>query len=1423
MDKGRELEIKTRIYFERRGYQVQKPPKDLGVDWVVWIDGKKYAVQCKNWEGKVGLAHLGTFLTQLDTKGFEGGYLVVREITKEVENILSSLSKKLMLIPADEVLSVELTQQQQKVLPKELRAYQQEAVQRVVEGLSSSDKGKLIMATGTGKTLVALRAIEKLSEGKDIYTVLYLCPSIALLDQTIQSFYQDREKDFSLFAVVSDQRVGELDDESYVQELKERSLLSYPPTTSSEELRSALEGKDGLRVVFSTYQSLDVVIESGLEFDLIVCDEAHRTAGVAEELSEFKKVHTMKGKKLFMTATPKVYEYEGEELKVFSMDDEELYGKTFYEYNLRRAIEEGYLCDYDLVVYVLKEEDLELEEYYAQGRGLDLDSAGKVRGLLDFVKERDLKRGIIFVNTIKSSKSIAQEYQRLKAPEDKLEIKHIEGKDSAFEKREKLRWLEAAQEPRVLTNARVLTEGVDVPALDFIAFFEPRRSQIDIVQAIGRVVRKAEGKKVGYIFIPVVVSEKDLEGDLKSSKFKHIWQTATALASIDEGFAVKVKLEGVKVEVKTGAKDKGERQRVFIEPSIDFESLREKIRQKIVQISRADTRRFIVDWTERASEFARRLSAFVQTIDQSKIEVLRQKLQSILNEEVSRQDVQSLIVQHALMRRLSQALFDRSEVDEVLDEVFQDIENFFESQIKDELEKFYHSALVKARGIEREDERQDFIRELYDNFFNRAFKEVADQMGVAYTPKELVQFILRFTDHLTRKHFNKSLQDDGVVILEPFAGTGTFLTLLLDMWDSEVIQRKLQNKEVWLNEILLLPYLSAVKNVESLIKRKTGKSASFSTALWTDSFRLMELLYEERQKDQTLFKNIPVKYKELIQSQLSAKVNVIISNPPWRAGAQKEGKEKKNMVYKNLRKRIERTYAKNAKSLGVKLVNSLYDLYVHALRMASDRIERGVIGLVLNNGWLDGLAGRGIRKALFEEFAEVYVYNLKGSVRKNKAEGESVFNNTVGSCLLFLVKKPKQGPAKIYYREVPDGLKRHQKLRLVEIDSQRVEELTWEEIQPSSKHDWINQGQEDYESFVSLEEIFSVRSLGVATNRDSFAFNFSKQELKKNMQRLIEVFNEHVKLKKENLLQELEKDMSKIKWDRSLIKYLNSPSVKEQSFDEDKVYLAYHRPFVKMWLYFDNVFNACVNQLRHLFPTKDSTNLAIAITHRGSSEFGVFMVDRIVSLDFIDKTYLYPLYVYEKNSLYSYTKRENITDAALRRFRNELKDQSVSKEDIFYYIYGLLNCEGFVENYKNDFLKNGPRVPILKSFWEIARLGRRLADVHLGWEGIGEAEVVVEGLERGGSQRVQKVRLKDGVLVINDVVRVYLPEVSYRLGRKTPIEHVVAHLTRKEDKDTKIVWEPELSVQEYVSMVRRLISLCVESERIREALGEFWG
>jgi predicted helicase len=1511
-ERGRLLEVATKLYLQEQGFKTyfwsewasQKglSLQDTGIDLVAEIDGDLYAVQCKNWDRAVSWRDVGTFVGSLLRKdlNFKGGFLVAKSVSKEVEKEIERLGKTIITVSADE-LSEYLDQAKAllegKPLTKEkkqLRPYQGQAIQSVLEGLQSRDRGKLIMPPGTGKTLVALRIAESFSVGK---LILFLCPSIALLDQSIKAWFRDSELPVHAYAVVSDRGVGRDD------ELNSRSLLSFPATTSAEELLGAFRPEeDKLNVIFSTYQSLDVIKDAqqnGLpEFDLIICDEAHRTAGVSKrEETNFKLVHSnehIKGKKrLYMTATPKVFDVEKEEkerieeenlVKIFDMSDEGIFGPTFFEYSFRRAIEEGYLSPYRIVVMTVDKKEVQekLYEYLMSQGSLSIDDTTKLVGLGKLIKGEvhnedgtplnlSIKRGIVFVNRVSKSKQVAEdfeavfrEYFGIQSPAN---IQHIDGNMSVFDKRRRINWLrEGGQRSHTLTNAKVLTEGIDVPALDFVAFFDQKESVVDIIQALGRVVRKAQNKEFGLVFIPLVVStdRENIDEQIERTSYKTLWQVLNAVASLDSAFQSQIRVILIEDGNRTReidpnrdnviVLDRGNTQTSFFEP------IRKHLSTKIVRSFRLGSI-FLRDWAQETAKTAKDLKDNVQIALEKdlsfrqKFEELRRALTTLLNESISDQDAINLIVQYILTKPIFDAVFEhKSPVDKILDSIFEYFKHFLQNNIR-ELDKFYEQVQVKASGLRNEEERQEFLRHLYTNFFSVAFKETTDEVGIAYTPVPLVSFIVKFVNHLVQKHFGKTLDDEGVVILEPFAGMGTFISLAIENMDLQKLEEKLQRKEIWANEILLLPYMAMVKNIESTIARKIGKHLPFETALWTDSFSLMEKLYEKQSPKLPMI--IPEKFKELIDAQLKAKVNVLISNPPWRVGRENENVGRRNIEYRNLRMRIGQTYARYAKQLGIASVNKLYDTYIQALRMASDRIEEGVIGFVLNNGWLHGLSGRGIRKALSEEFVEVYVYDLRGDARvKSKKEGENVFPIQTGNCLLFLVKrKDKKGPAKIFYKAVKDYATKEEKFAELREWEDQPDQIEWQEIQPNQKHDWIDQGEEEFESLVKLGDkrnkheitVFDEYSLGLATNRDSYAYNFSKADLKMHMERLISTFNEHLErvwareITEDNVEEKIERDQRKIKWDDSLKNELFRLR-ESQRFKNDRVFDAFYKPFVPMWVYFDRVFNDRTYRLPSIFPTPDVENLAIVVSGVGKGRvFDAFITTKILDKSFhTTSVFLFPLYIYnEVKTLYGTVsqRQDNITDQALRLFQKALNDATITKEDIFFYAFGVLSTPSYVERFRNNLSKELPRVPILDSFREISKLGRELAELQLAYQRYVWAVVMKEEKEdlpeysnltitadeNALSEYVEKVRLdkENREITINGKVKVQgIPKfaIECKVGNYPPIEWVSKYLVRKEDEDTGIVWDPRIKVEEFVDIVKKLIAFSERCLEIKEKL-----
>lgn len=584
------IDLVYRDYFKKIWFWYEYPERgnrpDIGVDLVtINREGKKWAIQVKYHEGELSYSDITSFLSMLNTTEFDYGMLITKSnLSSRARMMMSRSQKKIEVITLSRMLE-EIDEEDfswdkpEDIRPpekKKIRRYQQKAIDAVLNGFKESDRGKQIMPPGSGKTLVALKIAERFV-GKG-GRVLFLCPSIALLDQSLRAWKTDTETPIEAFAVVSNKTVGKEEDT-----LDDISLLSIPSTTNPVDLvRNAKDTpKDKMLVIFSTYQSIEVIENAqkmGLpEFELVICDEAYRTAGIrlkSENPSYFQKVHDNKyikaKKRLYMTATPRIYEprvkkqLEEMEVDYYSMDDEEKFGKTFFEYTFRQAVDEGYLSDYKVIIFMMDKKEVQekLYEYFKSKDALTVENSVKLLGLwkvlqsevIDEFGEKlneDFKRAIVFVGRIAESKAIAREFKKVVTEYEEdlvdkktVDIRHIDGTMSSLERKMLLDWLreDPKDEVRVLVNAKVLTEGIDVPALDAIAFMRPKDSVVEIIQALGRVMRRAPGKRYGYVAIPVVIrSDKPESEQIEETSYKTIWQISSALRAIDETFASRVR------------------------------------------------------------------------------------------------------------------------------------------------------------------------------------------------------------------------------------------------------------------------------------------------------------------------------------------------------------------------------------------------------------------------------------------------------------------------------------------------------------------------------------------------------------------------------------------------------------------------------------------------------------------------------------------------------------------------------------------------------------------------------------------------------------------------------------------------------------------------------------------------------------------
>ncbi|WP_422033884.1 DEAD/DEAH box helicase [Reyranella sp.] len=1343
---------------------------------------------------------------------------------------------------------------------KEPRPDQREAIDDVVEGLKEADRGKLIMACGTGKTFVAMKIAEKMAgKGK---RVLFLVPSLFLMSQTIKAWSIDSGVRLRSFAVCSDQGVG-------IRRAKADDLgdtdvhdLEIPATTRGVMLaaRAKADDPERMTVVFSTYQSLQAINDAqanhGLPaFDLIVCDEAHRTTGAkaaGDEDSSFVRVHDpvyIKGaKRLYMTATPRIFSDAVRQVArdvdavLCSMDDASLYGETLHTLNFSTAVRKGLLTDYKVIVLAVDEASVSAsiqKRLSDENSQLLLDDATKIVGCYKALTKVDLKpdvagdtgpmrRAVAFARDIKRSKLVEVEFAGVVAdwraalipevadeiPDLSCEVRHVDGTFSDGRRKEAIAWLEESTGDdgpcRILTNARCLSEGVDVPALDAILFLHPRKSQIDVVQAVGRVMRRAEGKKMGYVILPVVVPagiepEKALDDN---EKYKVVWQILNALRAhddrldatinkidlgVDPGdrieviavsneFPLKAQPTAASLELGGGeAIDDDSRREPGMPPDgrqIDFgfDEFAKAILARIVK--KCGTRTYWEDWAGDVAKIAQthitRIKAAVEVPDseeQKAFQAFLAEIRDDLNDSVSDSEAVEMLAQHMITRPVFEALFDgynfagRNPVSRALQGVLDVLDRQNLQKETEKLERFYASVRMRAAGINDATAKQKIVVELYDKFFRTAFPRLTERLGIVYTPVEVVDFIVRSVDEVLRSEFGQTLGSEGVHIIDPFAGTGTFIVRLLQLGliDKADLARKYR-EEIHANEIVLLAYYIAAINIEATYHDLAGGDyEAFPGICLTDTFQMYE--------KEDLVSGMMADNSTRRARQRKLPIKVIIGNPPYSVGQRSENDNAANVAYSHLDQRIRETYATRSEATNK---NALYNSYIRAIRWGSDRLREtgGIMAYVTDAGWLDGNTMDGMRKCLAEEFTSLYVFHLRGNQRtsgeQSRREGGKIFGQ--GSrqpvAISIMVCNPASAErGTIHFHDVGDYLTREEKLAEIErfgsIDvlSRRK---SWRILSPDEHGDWLKQRDQNFETFLAIGDkdgveplkLFRNYSAGLKTQRDAWCVNSSREAMLVNMQAMIGVYDsesarfaaaaptfDSTKAKEAFIDSFVTSDTKRISWTRALKAYLGRQ--RKIEYGADRAAPMAYRPFTRQWLYFDRDLNEMVYQMPRLFPTTATPNLAIMIKQRWVEGHIALMVNAIPDLHPDGGVQCFSRWLYEpaaaetESGLFAAQKtdapavkqRDAITDEGLAHFQKAYPGETITKDDLFYFVYGLLHSADYRSRYADNLSKQLPRLPLLKraeDFRAFVEAGRALGDLHVGYEAVEPYPVTVK-------------------------------------------------------------------------------------------------
>lgn len=1467
---------------------------DTGIDLVAipnQQDSGPVAIQCKFYapRHKVSKADIDTFLSASGKEPFARRIVVDTSGTDWGKNAQDAIEGQ--QIPVSRITLADLrdsdidwrtyslgSMQAPKTRERKVpRDHQVRARSAVMEGFTKHDRGTMVMACGTGKTFTALTIAREFMEKEGgTARILFTVPSLALLKQTLDDWAAEADGAFTAWAVCSDTKVSSAARNDTAAD--STVDLPIPATTDAQRLAHSLRtnnATEGLQVVFATYQSIEVIHdaqeiagESWRDFDLIICDEAHRTTGTTltgEDESAFSKIHSNefigRSKTLYMTATPRIFAENAKnkasekDAILTSMDDQDTYGPVFFRLGFGQAVKEGLLTDYKVIILTVSEDEVS-KHYQAiaeMGGELNLDTAAKLTGCWNALAKRKhpdsdtdygddlspMRRAVAFCRDIKASKQVATQFPDLvdglsnldnddTTDNLRVECEHVDGTMNAAVRAQAMEWLKEGagtdEEPicRILSNARCLSEGVDVPTLDAVLFLAPRKSQVDVIQAVGRVMRRAEGKDFGYIILPVAVPagmppERALDDN---KRFQVVWQVLKALRAHDERLDAainsmelngqgpeniiveQVSLEKVKKqddplsgsapnwdEAGAGSLGGGTdpltqeiQGQLTLLPSDWKESVFGRIVKKVGSSLYWD------DWSKDIATVAGRYIRLIEQLledpeRQDAFQEFVDALRQTLNPAVDNESAVEMLAQHILTAPLFDAMFPdhsfskQNPVSRAMNTIVEMLasHSMFENERR-ELDSFYRAMVERIEAVHTLAGKQEIMRTLYDRFFSQAFPRMSERLGIVFTPVEVVDFIIRSADDAMRTAFGQSLGDPGVAIIEPFAGTGTFVARLLQLGviPPEALEEKYKN-DIFANEFVLLSYYIASINIEQVYHQVRAEQGveegyvEFRGMTLTDTFQLHE-------GDGTITEDFEglAANNERAKAEKDSAITVIVMNPPYSSGQNSANDNNQNLAYPRLDERIADTYA--AQSTGANK-NSLYDSYFRALRWASDRIgERGVIAFVSNSSFVDGNSADGVRLSLQEEFSQIFIYDLKGNQRtsgeRSRREGGKIFGSgsRTGVAITVLVKDPSHtGPADIFYAEAEDYATRQEKLDQISAYGS-IGGISgtdaFRSITPNQHGDWISTRDERFATFQeignkslkgkeSIPAVFRQFSRGLATSRDAWCYNFSHEAVASNIRRMIDNYNDEVDAGTD--VNSPDTDSTRINWNRQLLRDLATR--KHHLFDEGALRLSVYRPFCTQSVYFAREMNDMIYQLPQLFPTPVHPNLSFVVSQGDVTKIGPLMTDILPDLHLVGDAQTFPLYTWEPLSptsggepdlfadlatssesradgattassldfsrpigdqipviLDGYRRVDNVTDATLASYREHYGDAGITKEDIFFYVYALLHHPEYRERYEDDLKKMLPHIPRAAGFHTYASVGRELADLHVNYE-----------------------------------------------------------------------------------------------------------
>ncbi|MDR2457132.1 MAG: DEAD/DEAH box helicase family protein [Clostridiales Family XIII bacterium] len=1380
-----------------------------------------------------------------------------------------------------EKLELGIIGEKARLAPKSLRKYQTEAVDAFHKYFSknspklpTSIRGKLILPSGTGKTLTALKIVEKETLGEGL--VLYVTPSISSMGHALREWSENSKYPLFPICVYSPQEVASTfvnSDRLFENDVANLSLPSYiykkQIVDQIQKANSLPENR--IRVIFSTYYALRMVStalrQKFLHFSIIICDEAHLTTGsiyLNKNEKDFDKIHDNEflpaDKRVYMTATPRIFRshFLRDENRpapfITSLNNPKIYGKEVYRMSFKEAVEQKYVSNYKILLLALDKKskvaneifnELPPETYntkskkdvltardvnkfigctFALSKSVDLGN-----GILSDIDPGVMRKTVAFCDTTLKSKKLIdildkykssyykhfQKQDHLKLPE--IKCNYITGSMGSIMRDYKIELLKKESPVpnicQILANYACITTGEECPSLDAIMLLSRRCSRLKLYDFVKPIFKTAPGKKLGYIILPILLSDKP-QKKIKindTPPFLLFWEVLNAMRAHDEridsfleefkttrnflrtgspillGRPIIPKIKDEEKELENILPEKSDEQKHDISSSPKhLKPARSKHPQKVsIKDEKIIIRKNMLLWAKDMSKIAQNIITQTNKLISEPgalsetFSALLKNFQRDINPSISKSKVIQMIAQHMVISPAIQELFKNSPfiqnnpVSVALEEMATLLEGQAQRTDTGTLKEFYdetsnrtislNNSTIKSltSKIDSASTRQIIIRDLYEKFLSLTFPDEVEELGIAHTPIEIVDFIINSVAEVLLNEFDRDIADEDIHFLDPFTRTGTFITRLIQ---SGYLGSKLTSKyniALHANEMFLLPYYFASINIENAYYEILGsdtKSLPFKGICLADSFQI-----DENDEIEINYDNIQTFNSKRIQSQKNQKISVIFGKQPYSREHNLRVHNLPETKYPKLDDRLTKTYTEKSEKIPNKIS---YKNHIKALRWATDRLDKetgGIVAFFMRSGFVEKLKMDGVRKSLQDEFSSVYVLNFQGTLKdptilnRKKSNDLSNFRNRDSSCILILVKKPNfQGNGKIYYHEIGHFVSSEMRLSSI-ADYHNIynPKLKWEKIVPNQTGNWGTQRNDSFKNFIIVGEKIKENqntffepyfTAGIVPRKDVLSHNFSKTILKDSIKNSVQSYNNIVDQYHKNISSE---NSLKIKhfaelypqitfYDREQMVDLKNG--KKYTFNQNFLTTSLYRPFQKQYCYFHDDLNKFIYQLPILFPSASTKNTVICISGLSSpNQFSTLITNLLPSYDLIGSTVCLPRYYYSvsedknkeiimasgsffvrKTGALNYLRHDAITNNILTMFTNKY-GHYVTKHDIFYYIYGILHSQDYREAFALNLTNSLPRIPLLDNpneFFAFSAAGLYLAELHLHYEDV---------------------------------------------------------------------------------------------------------